>query len=418
MSFPDNGAYYTFRLDPVASLQDIGDDEVTEAARRISPQIYVACTIMTIGAPQLPPAYEVATIALVQQGLPPDIPGEFLESRMCVPIRPNTRHPDGRRPAHCCHPLPWDDCYHVSLHSTRVRVRTDCRDEDPPYSLGSPECVTLRYMIQDDEQRREVLRHCAAKGIPPPAPAPSDMTLACIDGADSERSDVPYWQILAARRAERLARPPLKLHVEIDENWDAETDDSDASDYSDGGSAHPADPPASGPMHYGPEARKAQDEVAREPAPAVDKIAEVENDILAVLTHRADLSTVSPVIVPLSYDLSTLLGPPSPTGFMEELSAIRKIRSDYEKRVRKLKEEVQRRDKEYMADIQARRTGEPPSRFQWALGIVPFTRKAKARWVSLRRRSASAASISPPKVTPGKLRLLILSSFSKRSARS
>ena len=340
MSFPDNGAYYTFRLDPVASLQDIEDDEVAEAARRISPQIYVASTIMvrdallrwlpetdnlqTIGAPQLPPAYEVATIALVQQGLPPDIPGEFLESRMCVLIRPNTHHPDGRRPAHCCHPLPWDDCYHVSLHSTRVRVRTDCRDEDPPHSLGSPECVTLRYMIHDDEQRREGLRNCAAKGISPPPPAPSDMTRACIDGADSERSDTPYWQILAARRAERLARPPLQLHVEIDENWDAETDYSDDSDYSDDGSAHLADPPASGPTHSGPEAQEVQGDVAREAAPAVDNIAEVENDILAVLTHRADLSTVSPVIVPLSYDLSTLPAPPSPTGFMEELSAIRK----------------------------------------------------------------------------------------------
>ncbi|KAI4525155.1 hypothetical protein K525DRAFT_266327 [Schizophyllum commune Loenen D] len=412
MSFPDNGAYYTFRLDPVASLQDIEDDEVAKAARRISPQIYVACTIKTIGAPQLPPAYEVATIALVQQGLPPDSPGEFLESRMCVPIRPNTRPLDGRRPAHCCHPLPWDDCYHVSLHSTRVRVRTDCRDEDPPHSLGSPECVTLRYMVQDDEQRREVLRNCATKGISPPPPAPSDMTLACIDGADKERSDTPYWQILAARRAERLARPPLQLHVEIDENWDAETDYSDASDYSDGGSADPADPPASGPTHSGLEAQEVQDDVARETAPAVDKIAEVENDILA------DLSTISPVIVPLSYDLSTLPAPPSPTGFMEELSAIRKIRSDYEERVQKLKEEVQRRDDEYIADIRARRTGEPPLRFQWALGIVPFTRKAKARWGSLRRRSASAASTSPSKVTPGRLRLLMLSSFSKRSARS
>ncbi|KAL1732220.1 hypothetical protein EV714DRAFT_270980 [Schizophyllum commune] len=351
MSFPDNGAYYTFRLDPVASLQDIEDDEVAEAARRISPQIYVACTIKTIGAPQLPPAYEVATIALVQQGLPPDSPGEFLESRM--------------------------------------------------------------YMVQDDEQRREVLRNCAAKGISPPPPAPSDMTLACIDGADSERSDTPYWQILAARRAERLARPPLQLHVEIDENWDAETDYS--SDYSDGGSAVPADPPAAGPTHSGLEA---QDEVVREPTPAVDNVAEVENDIIAALTHRADLNTVSPVIVPLSYDLSTLPSPPSPTGFMEELAAIRKIRSDYEEHVRKLKEEVQRRDDEYMADIQARRTEEPPSRFQWALGIVPFTRKAKARWVSLRRRSASPASTSPSKVTPWKLRLLLLSPFSKRSARS
>ena len=44
MSFPYNGAYFTFRLDPEASLQDLEDDEVTLAARRITPKFYVACT--------------------------------------------------------------------------------------------------------------------------------------------------------------------------------------------------------------------------------------------------------------------------------------------------------------------------------------------------------------------------------------
>ncbi|KAL1690897.1 hypothetical protein GGG16DRAFT_113576 [Schizophyllum commune] len=412
MSFPDNGAYYTFHLDPVASLQDIEDEEVAEDARRISPKVYVACTIKTIGAPQPPPAYEVATIALVQQGLPIESPEDFLESRMCVPIRPNTQHPDGRRPAHCCDPLPWDGCYHFSLHSTRVRIRTENRNTYPPHSLGPSECVTLRFLFDDDEQRRERLRDCAAKGIAPPPPQPSSMTLASMSNADNNRSDIPYWQIMAARREAALAEPPLELHVEIDENWDAETDYSNASGDSDGGSADHGDTPAPNPTQPGIEA---PDDVARETSPAVEDIAEVENDILAALTHRADLGNTSPVIVPLSYDLSTLTTPPSPSGFMEELEAIRKIRSDYEERVRRLKEEVQRRDDEYMADIQARRIGEPPVQSKWPLfgGFVPFTNKVKARLVSLRRKSASPASCSPSKVQPKKLRLL--SSVWKRS---
>ena len=46
-----------------------------------------------------------------------------------------------------------------------------------------------------------------------------------------------------------------------------------------------------------------------------------------------------------------------------------------------LKEDVQRRDDEYMADIQARRVGEPPVQPKWPLfgGFVPFTNKVKAR---------------------------------------
>lgn len=50
--------------------------------------------------------------------------------------------------------------------------------------------------------------------------------------------------------------------------------------------------------------------------------------------------------------------------------------------MRKLKEEAQRRDDEYMADIQARRTEEPPvlqSRWPLLGGFVPFTNKVKAR---------------------------------------
>ena len=49
--------------------------------------------------------------------------------------------------------------------------------------------------------------------------------------------------------------------------------------------------------------------------------------------------------------------------------------------MRQLKEEVQRRDDEYMADIQARRVAEPSVQSKWPLlkGFVPFTNKVKAR---------------------------------------
>lgn len=56
---------------------------------------------------------------------------------------------------------------------------------------------------------------------------------------------------------------------------------------------------------------------------------------------------------------------------------------DYEDRVRRLKEEVQRRDEEYMAGIQARRIGESSIQDldKWPLlgGFVSFTNKVKAR---------------------------------------
>lgn len=133
------------------------------------------------------------------------------------------------------------------------------------------------------------------------------MALASARGADREISDVPYWQILEAEEeAERLA-------------WgdaDSAYSESDATGYSGEGD----DASSAGSSHTGGDA---EDGVAMD-AQAANAIAEVEDDILAALTYRADLGNTSPVIVPLSYDLSTLPAPPSPTGFMEELSAIRK----------------------------------------------------------------------------------------------
>ncbi|KAL1729253.1 hypothetical protein EV714DRAFT_251715 [Schizophyllum commune] len=425
MSFPYDGAYFTFRLDPAASLQDLEDDEVALAARQIEPKVYVACTTQAIGAPQLPPLYDVAYMALVQQGLPPDKPEEFLESRMCVPIRPNTQHPDGRRAAHCCHPLPWDDCYHVALHHTRVRIKSEFRPVDPPHSLGPGESVALNAVLEDDERRRECLRDCAARGVAPPPASLGEMALSAIKLANSEVSDTPYWQVRAAELlAEDLAGPSDEddvCYMVLDENWKPSNPYSRASSCSGDGS-HAASGPAS--THSGD---GVQDDDA---TPAADDVADVANDILAAINYQSDLRDVSPVIIPLSYDLSTLDAPPSPTGFMEELEAIRSIRAEYEERVRRLKVEVRRRDDEYMAGIEARRNesasvqvlSAPPapvmptrdSKWSITTGFVPIANKLKSRLVSLCHKSSSLSSESPSKVKPSKLRALMLSSVWKR----
>ncbi|KAL1717461.1 hypothetical protein EV715DRAFT_274160 [Schizophyllum commune] len=416
MSFPDTGSYYTFRLDPVASLQDIEDEEVAKAARELSPQVYVACTLEAFGVPRAPPAYEAAHISLVQLGLPVDSPEEFLESRMCVPIRPNTQHPEGRRPAHCCHPLPWDGCYHVASHRTRVRIKTEMRPVNPPHSLSASECVVLSTLIEDDEQRRDCLRECAAKGVAPPPASLGEMALTAMRLADRKVSDVPYWQIKAAQRAEREASRPDESHEDPHEN------DDTASGYS-GVDSHPGDGnndgAPSGASHSGTVARA---DAAMDAPQAADDIADVEDDILAAINYQSDLRDTSPVIKPLSYDLSSLDAPPSPAGFIEELKAIHRIRTEYEERVRRLKDEIRRRDEEYMAGIEARRIAEEtqatspaPAQSRWpsAVNLLPLTNKLKARMVFLRGRSASPSKC-PSNSKPRRPKLLVLSSAWKR----
>ncbi|KAL1710106.1 hypothetical protein EV121DRAFT_286143 [Schizophyllum commune] len=423
MSFPYYGSYFTFRLDPVASLQDIEDEEVAEAARRISPKVYVGCPLEIIGAPQLPPAYLVADVALVQQGLPPERPEEFLESRMCVPIRPNTQHPEGRRPAHCCTPLPWDGCYHVALHHMLMRIKSEDRPIDPPHSLSPPECVALISMLEDDQRRRQALRECAARGLTPPPASLGEQALSAIKLADRKDTDIPSWQVKEAEEAERLAyNPPEDDHyVEDDENSDSTSAYSAGIRVcSSGGSDDASD------FNSTRSGDGAREDAAMDTGSVVDDNADLEHDILAAINPQSDSHYASPVIVPLSYDLGSLDAPPSPTGFMEELEKINIIRSEYKQRVLRLKEEVRRRDDEYVAGIEARRTAKSPkepqitsspstqSKWPFAPNIVPFTNKLKTRLVSLRRRSASPASSSSSKVKPRKLRLLMLSNAWKR----
>ena len=58
-----------------------------------------------------------------------------------------------------------------------------------------------------------------------------------------------------------------------------------------------------------------------------------------------------------------------------------RIRSDYEERIRRLKDEVRRRDDEYMADIEARRNKQSSARAKWSIPSVfaPSANKLKAR---------------------------------------
>ncbi|KAL1683654.1 hypothetical protein EV122DRAFT_273308 [Schizophyllum commune] len=142
MTFPFDGSYFGFRLDPVASLQDIKDEVSAEAARRMAPKVYVACKSEGIGDPQRPPAYELVYISLVQQGLSPSRPEDFCEPRIS--------------------------------------------------------------MFQDDDDRRECLHNCAEKGATPPPASASKMTMAAIELANAELSEVPSWKIMATDEAERL----------------------------------------------------------------------------------------------------------------------------------------------------------------------------------------------------------------------
>ncbi len=73
---------------------------------------------------------------------------------MCIPIGPNTSHPNGREPLETEPQFPFRNCYHWSdgkcTMDVRVRARPEKFDDDVAISLPPHSCVKLwGYMDQD-----------------------------------------------------------------------------------------------------------------------------------------------------------------------------------------------------------------------------------------------------------------------------
>ncbi|KAK0479783.1 hypothetical protein IW261DRAFT_1564443 [Armillaria novae-zelandiae] len=106
MVVPHFGDYIAFELDPVASLKDLKDAEVTKACEALKTTIYVACVTHLFCFPLPGVEYIFVSTTLVSQGLPDGDPDRFMLPDMAVPILPNNFNPLSRSPLNPTQPLP------------------------------------------------------------------------------------------------------------------------------------------------------------------------------------------------------------------------------------------------------------------------------------------------------------------------
>ncbi|TFK83898.1 hypothetical protein K466DRAFT_665515 [Polyporus arcularius HHB13444] len=93
-------------------------------------------------------------IVLIPTSLPPPDATRAATADMCMPIFPNTYHPEGRQPLQTEGTFPYDTCYHWSDDSLRMDVRVRARaeqfDDDIAIKLTADSRMKLRqYMGQD-----------------------------------------------------------------------------------------------------------------------------------------------------------------------------------------------------------------------------------------------------------------------------
>ncbi|TRM56587.1 hypothetical protein BD626DRAFT_440784 [Schizophyllum amplum] len=313
---PLPGAYLVISLDPVASLERLDDPIVRQQCQEMKCGKYVACATKEKGAFGTFFRYCTFTFDLVVQGLPPDDPSTFFHQSMTIPILPNTSHPTSRRPARATYPLPWNDCYHASCFRVEARCETRHSRSHPHSCLSFWEADVLDDYLNGDAQHvflQELARDSNSGTAFAPVGPIGEKTLREIRAADRQPpTTVPWWHKLL------------------------ESPGDDQSDVSDETSSV-----ASSPIHS-----HAQD---AENAPSHDSWAE----IIAALLGQSASSDLAP-FVQYSYDLSAFDKPPHPSGFLDELAQLEKIKADFVDRYQQRLRDVEASDAAYMASLEAR----------------------------------------------------------------
>ncbi|KAL1724866.1 hypothetical protein EV714DRAFT_222373 [Schizophyllum commune] len=368
---PYMGAYVVLSLDPIKSVEQIDDDIVQEQARALECGRYVAAATWEIHPLGAFTAQRTLIWDFVTQGLPPEDPETGFQPYMTVPIHPNTLHPESRRPVETLPPLPWDNCYHASIHRLdSAMCMTKDIDADPQSCFSPPESQVIDAYLAADSGYATRVRRAKLAGEPAPDPHfVSANILRMIRMANKWRREdgKPWWLVTREDAHANMARRAIEGDSIFEDDGGNE-DGSVALRLSDG--AEQASEPFEGATPDAPpthEAVSAVPPVADAGASASDSSeSSYESDfkdvVAGILLGINTASSNLPWLHVESYDIRQFDAPPDPTGFFEELKKLEKIKTDYVERQKARLEEVKRQDAEYIASIEARRKADRPRR--------------------------------------------------------
>ncbi|KAL1752140.1 hypothetical protein FB107DRAFT_220571 [Schizophyllum commune] len=410
---PYMGAYVVVSLDPVKSVEQIDDDIVQEQARALECGKYVAAATWEIHPLGAFTAQRTLIWDFVTQGLPPEDPETGFEPYMTVPIHPNTLHPESRRPVETLPPLPWDNCYHASIHrlDSAMCVTKDI-DADPQSCFSPPESQVIDAYLAADLGYATRVRRAKLAGEPAPDPHfVSANVLRMIRIANKWRREdgKPWWLVTREDAHANMARRELE-----GESTFEDAEDGGAALQSSDSAVKPSKPPAGAK----PDAPSTHDATSAVPPVAgagasasYSSESSYESDfkdvVAGILLGINTASSNLPWLHVESYDIRQFDAPPDPTGFFEELKKLEKIKTDYVERQKARLEEVKRQDAEYIASIEARRMADKPRRCNIVVEVkkissAPFVKLATILRARLpRQRSTPSDSFESEKVRSG-----------------
>ncbi|KAF7290652.1 hypothetical protein MIND_01305500 [Mycena indigotica] len=162
---PDTGVFAVLTVDPVACVDYLEDAEATAACALLTSKGYVV--YVPGSGPLFDPCdpFREEQPYFVLQGVPRDIPDQFIEARMSIPLTPQSLtidHPSGRQPFKISGaPFPWPNCYLSAFTQVSVRCANVLIVDPVVSELEESEQFRFICLTGDDKERREDLRYDA-----------------------------------------------------------------------------------------------------------------------------------------------------------------------------------------------------------------------------------------------------------------
>ncbi|KAI9067501.1 hypothetical protein FKP32DRAFT_266929 [Trametes sanguinea] len=193
---PSPATYVVLRLNPVEMVRHLDDPIALAEAQAMHTKSHLVILDMELALPFPNRPWYRFDVHSIAPCLPADEPEKGLTSDMCIPIFPNTQHPNGRAPVHP-EPeglFPYSNCYHwyQPVETTvRIRARPEEFDETNAASLSA---LTLTRMIfsswREDGRKRsanlqalKVTPSSTKADTPPPmSAAPSHSNAPTLGG--------------------------------------------------------------------------------------------------------------------------------------------------------------------------------------------------------------------------------------------
>ncbi|KAI0774865.1 hypothetical protein BD413DRAFT_445367, partial [Trametes elegans] len=119
---PLHRRYGVIQIDPVAMVEELGDEAAFAAAKALRPRTYLVYLSETMGLPWPGRPWYGFMASIIGPSLRVEEPAKAITSDMCVPIAPNAVHPHGRLSVVTQPLFPFSNCYHWVESNAHLRI--------------------------------------------------------------------------------------------------------------------------------------------------------------------------------------------------------------------------------------------------------------------------------------------------------